>query len=72
VIALQHYEFASYFEFTDGTETKQQTYGDLRGIPIPTTDGCICPGKGKYKILSRTFAYSSSGLDVYFDCAPVP
>ncbi len=61
-----------YFEFTDGTETKQQTYDDLRGIPIPTTNDCICPGKGKYKILSRTFGYHSSGLTVYFLCELVP
>ena len=61
-----------YFEFTDGTETKQQTYGDLRGIPIPTTDDCICPGKGTYKILKRTFAYGDSGLTVYFECQAVP
>lgn len=33
---------------------------------------CICPGKGQYKILSRTFAYGDSGLDLYFNCELVP
>jgi hypothetical protein len=61
-----------WIEFTDGTETKQQTYADLRGIPIPTIGDYICPGKGQYKILTRTFNYAEAGLTVYFLCEAVP
>jgi hypothetical protein len=61
-----------YFEFTDETETMQATFADLRGIPIPTIGDCVCPGKGDYRILNRTFSYDSSGLTIYFDCEPVP
>jgi len=61
-----------YFEFTDGRESYQATFADLHGIPIPSVGDCICPGKEQYKILSRTFAYSDSGLDIYFNCELVP
>jgi hypothetical protein len=59
------------FEFTDGTETFQATFEDMTGIPIPTIEDCICPGEGQYKILSRTFNYSDSGLEIIFNCEPV-
>jgi hypothetical protein len=61
-----------YFEFTDATETFQATFADLRGVPIPTIGDCVCPGKGQYEILSRTFAYADSGLTIYFNCKPTP
>ncbi|NYF79094.1 hypothetical protein HDF17_001381 [Granulicella arctica] len=57
-----------YFEFSSGAETKQQSYDDLRGIPIPNVGDSICPGQGQCKILSRTFSYHSQGLTIYFLC----
>jgi len=61
-----------YFEFTDGTEAMQQTWDDLRGIPVPLIGDWICPGKGDYRILNRTFSYDESGVTVYFLCELVP
>ena len=47
----------------------QTSFADMRGIPIPMIGDCICPGKGKFKVLSRTFSYDS-GLTVYYACEP--
>jgi len=59
-----------YFEFEDGTETLQWTFEDARGIPIPTIGDCINPGKGEYKILSRTFSFDDPNFTIYFNCEP--
>lgn len=57
-----------YFEFDSGVETRQQSYADLRGIPIPGIGDCICPGQGNFEIKRRTFNYHDRGLTIYFWC----
>lgn len=57
------------FEFKGGEPTSQAGFGDMRGIPIPMIGDSVCPGKGKFKVVSRTFNYDS-GLTVYYYCVP--
>jgi hypothetical protein len=57
-----------YFELSPSSETVQQAFDDMRGIPIPNIGDSVCPGKGQFKIVNRTFAYSPSGLTIYYLC----
>jgi len=61
-----------YFEFDSGVETRQQSYDDLRGIPIPQIGDCVCPGQGDFKVINHTFAYQSEGLTIYYVCEKQP
>jgi len=57
------------FEFLGGEPTDQVSFEDMRGIPIPLIGDSVCPGKGKFKVISRTFSYDK-GLTMYYLCEP--
>jgi hypothetical protein len=57
------------FEFMGGEPMFQAGFNDMRGIPIPMIGDSVCPGKGKFKVVSRTFSYDS-GLTMYYLCVP--
>jgi hypothetical protein len=37
----------------------------MRGIPIPMIGDSVCPGKGKFKVVSRTISYDN-GITMYY------
>jgi hypothetical protein len=37
----------------------------MRGIPIPMIGDFVCPGKGKFKVVSRTISYDN-GITMYY------
>jgi hypothetical protein len=57
------------FEFMGGEPTFQASFTDMRGIHVPMIGDSVCPGKGKFKVVSRTFSYES-GLTMYYLCEP--
>ncbi len=57
------------FEFTTDEPIFQASFEDMRGIPIPMIGDSMTPGKGEFKVVSRTFNYDK-GLTVYYACAP--
>ncbi|HEY6769866.1 MAG TPA: hypothetical protein VI386_34440 [Candidatus Sulfotelmatobacter sp.] len=57
------------FEFMGGEPVFQVSFNDMRDIPMPMIGDSVCPGKGKFKVVSRTFSYDS-GLTMYHLCAP--
>jgi hypothetical protein len=58
------------FEFKGGEPTFQASFKDMRGIHIPMIGDSVCPGKGSFKVVSRTFSYDDSGLTMYYLCEP--
>lgn len=57
------------FEFMGGQPMFQVGFDDMRGIPMPLIGDSVCPGKGSFKVRSRTFSYNK-GLTMYYLCEP--
>lgn len=67
--STKNYNLLFYIEFQDGAETKQVSFADHKGVTIPNAGDYFAFHRQR-KIIQRTFAYSDTGLTVYFLCGP--